>query len=339
MLKKLKEIRNSLTELQWHHKFEKMHPELSNYEGDASRLRLILGTARSGTSWVVKTLSQTSTPIRYFHEPIWRINPKFSFTVQRFPRRFIDHTAIEYCPTLPQGHPLLRGYLSLTAPNYNWSALGLKNQLVRNDSDWQFCLVKEVHSLLATEALLKSFNCLTVLIVRDPLYMIDSKFASRTRNFRVPYLNREFKAVRDPAFLERFAPRQAKSVAKVLGKVSSIREVRERSILQKVLTAAIIRLMLRVLASEYKCAYLVEYEELCQSPYSIFTSMAKFLTLDYEETMEQFLVKATSSNPEKDNPDSVFRETSKQVDRPFKFLRPQEVSLCRQVLSDSELAI
>lgn len=307
-----------------------MHPQLARYKGDTQNLRLILGIGRSGTTWLSTVLSKTRTPIRCFIEGLYSVDPKLRFSAQQG-----DHTAIEYYPTLSERHPLLCVYRSLTVPHYDWAALGLGRHLLRDDPSWQFCLVKEVHSLLASEALLKFLVCPTVLVVRDPVYVVDSLFARD--GLGGPYLLSESKAVGKPAFLERFAQDQAQSISKALHRAASISAVRQRVILEKVLTVAIIRLMLRVLASEYECAYLVEYEALCRFPQSLFQSAAAFLTLDWGNRVEKFHVSTMHADSEDGDIYPVFRETSKQLDRAFKFLSQGEVSLCRQLLRDSGL--
>ena len=324
-----KPTRNRIIEWQWHQQFQRMHPKLVNQEPDTQKLRLILGVGRSGTTWLSRVLSETSTPIRFFMEGLYSVKPKLSFSEGN------DHTAIKYYPKLPERHSLLSVYRSLIKPQYNWSALGLNRHLQRDDPNWQFCLVKEVHSLLATEALLQFFSCPTVIVVRDPVYVIDSLFARD--GLSSPYLCDESKVVRQVAFLKRFMPEQSEAILEALHKVNSIGKLREQSILKKVLTVAIIQQMFCVLADKFQCIYLIEYEELCQSSQALFRSVAEFFTLDWDDRVERFLATTTQTYSNKADKYPVFRQTSCQVKRNFKFLSFEEVNLCHQILSDSKL--
>jgi len=319
---------NNIDQKPWIHQFRLRYPDLCR--NDTEKLRLILGLGRSGTTWLSRVLSESPTPIRFFMEGLFSVRPPFQFAAKG------DHTAIEYRSTLSEQHPLLLTYQSLVASYNNWKAFGLDKHLMRNDKDWEFCLIKEVHSLLATEALLKSLRCPTVLVIRDPVYVIDSLFTRDGLNSI--YLDNESQAVKDIAFLERFLQDQANPVLRVLNKVASHRAVRGGIILEKVLTAAIIQSMLRSLASEFPYTYLIDYDDLCRSPEYFFRSISAFLTLDWGKTVEDFLTETTSSDPEKEKRDKpVFRNTKKQVNRRFKFLNQNEVSLCRQVLRDCGL--
>jgi hypothetical protein len=314
----------------WYQQFRNMHPELPKSEDDVQKLRIILGAGRSGTTWLSSVLSKTPTPIRFFMEGLYSVKPKLRFSAKS------DRTAIEYRSNLPERHPLLCAYRLLLASRYDRTALGLGTTLVRNDLDWQLCLIKEVHSLLATEALLRFFKCPIVCLIRDPVYVIDSLFARD--GLKSMYFENERKAVVKPDFLKRFAPDQSESISRIIKK-SVTGKRREKIILGKVLTVALINSMFRVLADESQYVHLIEYEVLCRSPKSVFRTAAKFLTLDWDNNIESFLSRTSQVNLDKEHEFSfpVFRQTQKQINRKFKFLSQNEASLSRQVLSDSGL--
>jgi hypothetical protein len=253
--------------------------------------------------------------------------PRVSFSIRG------DQTAIEYKATLQDQHPLSNIFRSLLTPQYDWHSLGLIGNPIRNDHDWQVCLVKEVHSLLATEAMLKFLKCPTLLILRDPLYIIDSLFARD--GLKTTYLCNESKYVNNPSFLKRFSPDPTKDISMILKESVSKGKKRENIILEKMLTVSLIHSMFRVLSSELPHAQTIEYESLCQSPERHFHSIASFFSLDWSESIEQYLLKTMRSPLDQNKNDyPIFLKTIDQIGRSFKFLSKEEVLLCRRVLND-----
>lgn len=329
MLTSINEIynltRNRMRELLWNKEYERLHPQLVNTKVDIQKLRLILGVGRSGTTWLSRVLLETPTPIRFFMEGLYFVKPKLRFSA------FGDFTAIQYSDTLPENNSLLRTYRSLLAQQYDWSALGVNNHLQRNDSDWQLCVVKEVHSLLATEALLTYFNCPTVFVTRNPIYLIDSLFARD--GLHTIYLCHESRWVFKTDFINRFAPEHSNDIESALQYVSKL-EARQQIVLYKLLSVALIQLMFNKLLIYYPNTYLVSYEELCQNHQTVFPSLAKFLGLSWNLKMKLFLMKTGHSDNKKITEKyPVFKDSSKNIYREFKFLNSAEVNLCQKILN------
>ena len=143
------------------------------------RLRLILGVGRSGTTWTARVLGQTCTPTRLIQEPLFWMRPRLHLAAG------YDHTAIPMASRLASQHRLLAAYRELTADTNVILRAGVR-QLDRNDDDWQVCIVKEVHALLASEAIVHAFGLPTVLVVRDPVATADSIL--RTNGMNQEYL-------------------------------------------------------------------------------------------------------------------------------------------------------
>jgi len=313
----------------WRRRFVKAHPEVSGAYGDFRRLRLILGVGRSGTTWLARVLAETPTPIRFFMEGLYHVRPRFRFSASG------DHTAIRYLPVLSTRHPLLMGYGALLAQRPDWEKLGVVEHLRRDDPGWQACLVKEVHSLLATEGLLRAVTCPTVFVLRDAVYVVDSLF---TRDgIGSPYLCPEREWVCCPDFLERFASAHEDRILWVFREAEKNGRARETIIIEKALVVSLIQQMFRVLASECSTVLLLEYEDLCRSPEDLFRRAASFLTLDWGPGVRRFLAATTHHTEDHVDTDPVFRDTSSQPGRPFHFLTPYEADLCRRVLQDCGL--
>ena len=80
------------TKTDWLVAFEEKHHSLLKTckEVNTSKLRLILGIGRSGTSWITKILSLSVKNLRAFSEPLYRIMPEISLS------SIDDRLAIDY---------------------------------------------------------------------------------------------------------------------------------------------------------------------------------------------------------------------------------------------------
>jgi hypothetical protein len=292
-------------------------------------LRLVLGTARSGTSWLVETLAASSTPLRYWHEPLFRYRPPLRFAEEG------DHLAIQYVEKLSRWHPLARAYRSLTVPAYDWHRLGLdERDLRRNDPDWKLCMVKEVHSLLATEGLLNCLSVPVLLVVRDPVYICDSLFDRD--GLGSIYGKHEERYVLGPVFMDRFMPEQKHIIQSVVRKIGAAAP-RRRVMQRRVLTIALIHVMLRRLAAEHERVQLVEYEMLCADPRSEFERAAKALGLQVDSQMMQFLEETMHAGASTGGPHDVVRDTARQLTRPFRFMSASDADDSYRMLYEAGL--
>lgn len=224
---------------------------------DWSRLRLVLGVGRSGTTWLAYVLGQTTTPIRFFMEGL----------------------ADGY-------HPFLADVIPLDLARY----------AERDDPDWQLCLIKEVHSLWMTEPMLKK-GCKAVLVVRDPVRVVDSLLTRDGLNGL--YLCKEVGL--------------------------PLHGSRQKVISDMIDAVGVINATLRELARGFNNAMLVEYENMCKSPVSEFKAAATFLDLEWSGKCEQLLNDTMTGQHREDIRFSIFRHTERQLDKPWTFLTTDEV--------------
>jgi len=315
----------------WKYKFRINHPKLYKYQGDIKRLRMILGPGRSGTSWLLKTLSHTSTPLRSINEFLYHLKPRLSFSLKN------DHTSIPYTFDIKKIYPLIKSYSCLTLDEYNWNKLLSKhadNLIIRNDKNFKICLVKEVHSLLGTEMLMKYFKIQTIFITRNPIYVVDSSL-SITRN-KIIYWN-ETDYVQNHFFLDRFFTHTKKNILEEFAKNRKLPK-REKDILNKILTVAILNKMLEQIAKKFNFILHIKYENLCKYPIQNFSKIARFLSLEFKGEMEKFLEKTMQETKcSINNPYSVFRNTKKQINRPLYFLNLKEAQKAKEMLTNCKL--
>lgn len=285
----------------------------------ADNLRLVLGLGRSGTSWLAHVLGKADNPMRFLIEPLYGMEnvPVFS--------QGYDQTALPYLPKLEENHPLLKYYEGWANPN--WSGEMLPEKLIRDDRDFSVCLIKEVHSLLATEGLLKALRCPTIFITRNPLYVVDSLFA--TVGLDAPIWYHESHYIQDFTFLSCFCEGER---LLVLNRFTHRYESnREWMITRKALTVTLLNRMLTALSDEFEHAMHIQYEELCRQPKQEFMRAFGFLGLEMGEEAKRFL-KETQSVKDAGDPYSIYRDTASQVNRPLKFLTEKEAVMVQKVL-------
>ena len=303
----------------WRKAFRAAHPCLEQSAAEPERLRLVLGVGRSGTSWVGQVLSKAAMRCRCFSEPLFHLKPPLPF------HKKADHTAVGYEDLSPE-HPLLCAWQLLANRQFGGPDV---QGLERNDSDWEICLVKEVHALLGSEGLLRLWKVPTVFILRDPVYIADSLFAAQT--LRTIYLEHEAWAVRQKAFLDRFVPGRQAAVERLFAEAAGMDE-RQRIILGKVMCIHLLDEMFLARAAEFPCARALRYEDLCAAPHEAFPALAAALSIPWDAAMAAYLARTTEGDANSDDPYSVMRHTARQKDRPFKFLSAAEVASCRNAL-------
>ena len=304
----------------WQAAFHARYAFLEDAVPEPQRLRVILGVGRSGTSWVSQVLFKTTLPGRCLSEPLFHMTPRLPF------HRAGDHTAVPY-EAMPPRHPLRRAYELLAHRQFD--PVGLHG-VARDEPGWEICLVKEVHALLGAEGLLRAWGAPVVFILRDPVYVLDSLLAAQT--LRTIYLDHEVEAVREPAFLRRFAPGREEAVRRAFARTAR-QESRPQIIQRKVLCVQLLQEMFAVLAREFPSAKTWRYEQCCQTPEASFRAIAAALSLPWDEALARGLAETTQADATSHQPYSVVRDTAQQTDRPLKFLTGAEAALCRDALA------
>jgi hypothetical protein len=303
----------------WLTKFRSAHPYVCASSPNRKALRLILGVGRSGTSWVSQVFSKTQTPCRFYSEPLFHLAPRLPFHKEG------DHTAIGY-EQVTEDHPLVNAYELLVHPQFDTSVLKTP---ARDDPSWNLCLVKEVHALLGTEGLLRTWATPAVFILRDGVYIADSLFAAQS--LQTIYLDHEVEAVQKKAFLDRFLPGRQAVVERLFAEAER-RQDRVRVIVRKLICIQLLQEMFCVLAKEFPCATAINYEEFCDRPAETFARAAAALGFSWDAAMQDYLAKTMQADGTSADPYSVMRNTNEQKSRPLKFLTDEERMLARSVL-------
>lgn len=322
----LSSLRRPFANWRWNRTVDRLYGGRNGSPADPTALRLVLGVGRSGTSWLAAVLSRTPTPLRYLKEPLFHLTPSLRFA------RTLDHTALGHTPELAGDHPLARAYGLLASPSWPIGLLRAPECKQRDDPDWELCLVKEVHSLLATPGLLRQLGCRCLVLVRNPVHVVDSLLAAQ--GLGTIYLGNEARYVRKGEFLHRLEPANAEAVRAAFERADDAAHPRLRTVGEKLLTAALVQRSLAETARELACARLLDYESLCRSPARTFREAAEFLSLEWSAEVDEFLATTGSAGGDSNesNPYSVLRDTAHQLQRPMRFLSPDEVAWCEELL-------
>lgn len=317
----------------WKRKYNRLHHIDESTGIDGSKLRFVLGAGRSGTSWVGRTLAETSTPLRYFHEILTYVNPFYYYSGEN------DLTAVKYSSDPAYYEPLFKIYASSSRPDiYLEKMLPKRSQQVkRNDPQFQYTLHKEVHSLLGTEALVRHFKVPMVFLTRNPAYVIDSLFDYH-RLDSIIWRN-ESLYIQLPEFIEKYMKEERCELLKTIQKFPDDGTVRRNTIIGKAITVGVINRMLHTISSRYDNILYVKYETLCENPIDTFQNIHDFLGFEFQENEINKLKSRLEVKNEDYNPMSIHRDTKNQVNRALKSLTKEEFAEISSVLSDLRLSV
>jgi len=268
-------------------------------ERNTARLRLVLGLGRSGTSWSVEVLSRCEGNMRVYGEPLHHLRPKLSISDSP------DRVASDYFDTLPQRHPLLRAYADLSADRAPAVDPAAGSELRQADQP-DHVLIKEVHALLATPAVLKATGAKAVVITRDPLRVADSIFDCQ--GLESPYLHHEFAACSDTRLLAQIGtPAQTTRRLAIWREIDATTSRDDRRVLSTIWAAAIVQRLLQHTAEQMpERVMLMAYEQAVLDPQAAFASAAAHLGLTFGQAAQDFC-KQTRSRDESQDPYSIYR--------------------------------
>lgn len=266
---------------------------------DTARLRLVLGVGRSGTTWTLKTLAQCDDALNAYSEPLHHLRPAIHVSPSS------DRVACDFSPRLGDRHPIIRAYQTLSAqraPGFN----NASRVMVRGCDQPDRVLIKEVHALLATPALLNATNARAVVILRNPLRVIDSIFDCQ--GLDAPYLHHEFEACGDTRLLAAIGnPDQTTQRLEQWRLIRAMPDARQRRVYSAAWAVAVTQVLLKQTAEQVPDRVLaIRYEQAKQQPQAVFGGAATHLGLRFGDKAAAF-VEQSRSRDESNDPYSVFR--------------------------------
>ncbi|MEM6505716.1 MAG: glycosyltransferase [Planctomycetota bacterium] len=269
---------------------------------DTSRLRLLLGLGRSGTTWSLEVLARCDNQLRVFSEPLHHLRPRIG--ISNSP----DRVAAGFADVLDCRHPLLRAYHDLSAdrpPQVHPPSGALR----RDTNTPEAVLIKEVHALLATPAILRATKARAVVITRDPVRVADSIFDCQ--GVGSPYLHHEFNACADSRLLQQIGtPGQTHHRLATWNRIAQTEDPTERRVLATIWAAAIVQRVLEKTAERSPDRVMtVAYEVARQEPAAVFAAAAEHLGLSFGEDAAAFC-EQSQSRDESHDPYSIYRSTA-----------------------------
>ncbi|WP_316366961.1 hypothetical protein [Candidatus Thiodiazotropha sp. CDECU1] len=240
------------SQLLWSKRINQKFMPHAGYMGNGGDIHLILGVDGTGINHLIQLLSQAVPNNRFIHNPLAKFEPKLTLSYQG------DRLAILYQKELTADHPLNRVYRIYAEENLaetNYDLLLMENKATPS----VLLIMKETHSLLATEALLRELQCHALFYISDPVILAEQIFSREGLN--TSYLELESKAVMESRFLKRFLSHDLRAVLHAYKLIQRLPTDRQRSIQMKVFTIALIQHMFRMLAARYpELASVVDFE-------------------------------------------------------------------------------
>ncbi len=283
----------------------KENSDIINQDNPFGKLRFILGIGRSGTTWVAQTIAKTKVPLRYYEEPLYHINPRLNLN---FSNQKYDHTAIDYCSSLSPNHRLISSYQILADQNIPQEFLS-QNFIKRFDKNFRYTLIKEVHSLLSIESLIKHFSSPFILILRSPFRIVDSLIVAQ--GYESFYLKGEYKNIKNNTKLKKLLLNiKNLKIHECCQAIDRYSEDNKKKVLQLLLTISVIQSLFKLMSQKYAHVLSVNYESICEQPNENFNKISDFLGLDYQENNYIFQGESIS-------PYSLVRKTVQQNLKPL----------------------
>ncbi|MEM9295815.1 MAG: glycosyltransferase family 2 protein [Planctomycetota bacterium] len=279
-------------------------------------LRLVLGVGRSGTTWVGQTLAKSPAAWRTQMELLLRLRPKAALGSGP------DPAAMPYVERLDADHTMLAAYRAFAGqacPHVPERLRGARPYAPVG------VLVKEVHGLLASGALLDTLlEARALFVVRDPIRVADSLFDAQT--LEAPYLWAEAESVRSPRFCRRALGVAGGARAQgVFDQIDAAGSPRLKRIGAVAMTVALMQRFFASLAEAWpERVRTVAYESLCADPAEGFRGAAGFLGMAPPEAGEAI----GPVEPKPASPYSLARDTSRQLGRAYRFLSADEAAWC-----------
>ena len=189
-------------------------------------------------------------------------------------------------------------------------------------------IIKEVHSLLATEVLLSCLPCRVVFLLRNPIVIIDSLL--NYYELRTIYLRYESKRI-CTFFDLGVNSTYFEGLENVFEQRQQTKDNRVKKLLELFVTISFIHRYLTDLSLKYSNTLLINYEDILDDRDACFSGISGFLGLYYEPGSFDF-----SRSPQTHNsPDNdIARNDSSIFERQWKALTASEVSLLQHLASN-----
>ncbi|MBF0255058.1 MAG: hypothetical protein HQL47_01065 [Gammaproteobacteria bacterium] len=248
----------------WQLRMQNRYGKVENLKLKKHRLRLMIGAHGSGAGWLASNLIRVEQGMPFFNNPLTRLEPQMIEADGRW------NVPFDYLKESFGKHPMELLLAQLASLDENDLLSKTSNRLNAQNANLDQVLVHEAHGLLMAEAVIRTFQCPTLLVVTDPVFSIDKGLAEMGSEVMAHYLEQEFDAVGDPAFLLRFMGSKTRGFRQVHQKIRALADAEERRIYQQVLALGAINHMFAKLAERYPKVETLTLRDLILSPNLIY---------------------------------------------------------------------
>jgi hypothetical protein len=285
-------------------------------------LRVVLGLARSGTTWTANTLAKTSTPIRYFEEPLYHFHPKLILD------KGIDHTGIANRTNISTENKLLRfAYLLFTKKILSYFPFLKEMFFRRNDKNYTKVLVKEVHALMGGDFLLKSLpEAKFIFIRRDILTILDSLIYAQ--GYDTIYHTSEISNLIKSTFISTFFPKVEKEINELLHHINLFPSKQERLIASLTVSFKLTQKYYEILANQYNNIKIFDYERILSEPDIYFKKISLWFNIEYSKNQYENFSDYHMEEPHY----RINRKREDVLNRKFKSLNEHEIDIINDFL-------
>ncbi|QFY90348.1 hypothetical protein D5125_13135 [Magnetovirga frankeli] len=304
----------------WQMRMQSRYGKVEHLKYKKNRLRLMLGPHGSGAAWLASNLIRVERGMPFFNTPLSRLEPHMIEADGRWNLPF------DYMKETFGKHPAEHLFAQLVSLDENDLLRQSSNRLSLRNANLDQILVHEAQGLLMAEALIRTYNCPTLLVVTDPVYAIDKALVDIGPERMANYLQQEFRSVGDPAFLLRFMGSKTRGFRKVYQRIRDMPDGNEAHSYRQILSLAAINRMFTKLAGLYAKVESLTLRDLILTPNKIYQ-----LGLIGAQPVQGVLVPKVDFRPD------ISSITASMTGRPQR-LSPEQTRQAYQFLAEAGLA-
>jgi len=289
--------------------------------GEIMKYRFALGLGRSGTTFLGRLLSLTTTPIKFINEPI----PGLDNQVLQWPF-FVD----------PRDHGLIgtvRKQITMLGESNEIIRKECEYKIERDDSDLFALLAKDVHNLLTYPEYLSNLDYKVVVITRNTTRVLDSymvKYNSGNKEYLVGETKYISSVLRSGAstsiLLEKAISRTSPLVKTYLSRPLWLTQNPYRI----AATMEVLRNYLISWAELDDRVIHVSHEDLCDSPIDTTRKLYDFLGMTFDDSVLSGIVEMTTGNS--DEYYSTTKDSKKILEQKYRYLSDKQLRKVRRLI-------
>lgn len=286
----------------------------------------VLGIGRSGTTLLSKSLALSSSKLKMLIEPFSKL--KYPLSPDKRDMNYVS----------PKNYAKIKKVnkkiADLTYKNEEIEKNLINDTVYREDNQYNFFIMKEVHSLLTFPKILENENCKIIIIIRNTPKTCDSFFARNLFKFQMKYFVEEYKYIRKALTKNIDVHKYLKSSINNINKnmKSYIKKpiIFTKRIYRHAITIEIIKNFLVNWSNNDNRVKIVSFEDLCLKKIEVIKDIYNFTNLNYNHNTIKKIKNTTQGN-EKDTY-SIKKDSKKIISRDYKYLNDKQVEFINKLI-------